>query len=95
MGKASACTCAGEGCIFGLLPPPIPELLEAIRVHKDEILEALKNDRRSLSIDCLKPPEPMRTCPGCHGGLQSDDKDLALCRTCRWNAEYLAPKRVQ
>ena len=27
--------------------PPIPELIEAIRVHKDEILEALQNDRRS------------------------------------------------
>ena len=38
--------------------PPIPELLEAIRVHKDEILEALWNDRQSLSIGCLKPPDP-------------------------------------
>ena len=75
--------------------PPIPELIEAIRVHKEEILEALQNDRRSLSIGCLKPPEPMRTCPGCHGGLQPDDEDLALCRTCRWSAESLAPTRVQ
>ena len=75
--------------------PPIPELLEAIRVHKDEILEALRNHRRSRSIGCLKPPVLMRTCPGCHAGLQPDDEDLALCSSCRWSAEYLAPARVQ
>ena len=51
--------------------PPVPELIEAIRVHKEEILEALRNDRQSLSIGCLKPPEPMRTCPGCHPSVHA------------------------
>ncbi|HJN92179.1 MAG TPA: hypothetical protein QGF05_05580 [Dehalococcoidia bacterium] len=75
--------------------PPAPELVEAIRVYKHEILEVLSAERDSNAIGCARPPERSRTCPSCGSGLQPHDGDRAYCGTCCWSMEHVAPRGVQ
>ncbi|MCH7825447.1 MAG: hypothetical protein IH849_11645 [Acidobacteria bacterium] len=71
-----------------------PELLEAIRERKPELISHLQQSA-SRPIGCARPPEPHRRCPSCGGGLQRDDADNSPCFTCRWSREHLWPQGPQ
>lgn len=55
--------------------------------------EADYERRQDAAIGVCRPPD--RRCPSCGGGLQSEDEDDSLCRTCRWTFEHLGPGRPQ
>ena len=72
-------------------PKPLPaDLLDALRQHKQEILEHLRQ-----GIGSARPPEPHRRCRSCRCGLQPNDADDGICGTCLWTCEHLAPRRIQ
>ena len=68
-----------------------PELLEAMRERKAELIAYLRR-HESDGVGPWQPPGNPRRCPACGGGLQPDDPDNELCFTCRWPG---APSRIQ
>jgi hypothetical protein len=76
--------------VRGLEPRP-DDLLGALREHKREVLDYL----RQIGIGTARPPAPERLCPSCGGGLQPGDPDSSFCDACKWTFKHLAPRRVQ
>ena len=61
-----------------------PELIETLRAHKPEVLEALRSERDATGVGPWQPPGSDRHCLSCGGGLQRDEPDNEPCFTCRW-----------
>ncbi len=64
-----------------------PELIETLRAHKAEVLEALRAEQQA-GLERVEPWQPpggtTDRCPSCGGGLQPNDADGAPCFTCQW-----------